>query len=94
MSPVTAKWIRKIKKYHKWPGIVVSLFALLFAFSGIILNHREVITSVDIPRKWMPPGYQYNNWNLSGLRSSLQIGEDSLLVYGNIGIWMGTKGLS
>ncbi len=94
MSPVTTKWIRKIKKYHKWPGIVVSLFALLFAFSGIILNHREVITSVDIPRRWMPPGYQYNNWNLSGLRSSLQIGEDSLLVYGNIGIWMGTKGLS
>lgn len=94
MSATTAKWIRKMKKYHKWPGIIVSLFALLFAFSGIILNHRNLISSVDISRKWMPPGYQYNNWNLSGVRSSLQIGNDSLLVYGNIGIWMGTKGLS
>jgi len=94
MSPISSKWVRKIKKYHKWPGIVVSLFALLFAFSGIILNHRNLISSVDISRKWMPPGYQYNNWNLSGVRSSLQIGNDSLLVYGNIGIWMGTKGLS
>ena len=94
MEASVAKWIRKIKKYHKWPGIVVSLFALLFAFSGIILNHRNLISSVDISRKWMPPGYQYNNWNLSGVRSSLQIGKDSLLVYGNIGIWMGTKGLS
>ena len=94
MESNVAKWVRKIKKYHKWPGIVVSLFALLFAFSGIILNHRDLISSVDISRKWMPPGYQYNNWNLSGVRSSLSIGKDSLLLYGNIGIWMGTKGLS
>ncbi|MCK9410735.1 MAG: PepSY domain-containing protein [Prolixibacteraceae bacterium] len=94
MSPVKANWIRKIKKYHKWPGIVVSLFTLLFAFSGIILNHRDLISSVDVSRKWMPPGYQYENWNLSGVRSSLQIGNDSLLVYGNIGIWLGKSGLS
>jgi len=94
MESNVAKWIRKIKKYHKWPGIVVSLFALLFAFSGIILNHRDLISSVDISRKWMPPGYQYDNWNLSGLRSSLPIGKDSLLLYGNIGVWMATNGLS
>ncbi len=93
-SKNTAKWVRKMKKYHKWPGIVVSLFALLFASSGMILNHRSLITSVDISRKWMPPEYQYDNWNLSGVRSSLPIGKDSLLLYGNIGIWMGTKGLS
>jgi hypothetical protein len=94
MSPKIAKWVRTLKKYHKWPGIIISLFALLFAFSGIILNHRNVISSVDISRKWMPPGYQYKNWNLSGLRSSLPIGKDSLLIYGNIGAWMATDGLS
>ena len=94
MGSNVSKLVRKIKKYHKWPGIVVSLFALLFAFSGITLNHRNLISTVDISRKWMPPGYQYDNWNLSGLRSSLSIGKDSLLVYGNIGVWMGTKGLS
>lgn len=48
----------------------------------------------EISRKWMPPGYQYDNWNLSGVRSSLPIGKDSLLVYGNIGVWMATNGLS
>src|SRR5665647_294253 len=90
LAPGSAKWIRKLKKYHKWPGIVVSGFALLFALSGIILNHRNVISSVDISRKWMPPGYQYTNWNMSGVRSSLQVGNDSVLIYGNIGIWLVT----
>lgn len=94
MSPGIAKWVRKFKKYHKWPGIIVSLFALLFALSGIVLNHRNLISSVDISRNLMPPGYQYKNWNLSGVRSSLIIGKDSLLIYGNIGIWLTTKDIS
>ena len=92
LTPRAAKWIRKLKKYHKWPGIVVSGFALLFALSGIILNHRNIISSVDISRKWMPPGYQYNNWNMGGVRSSLQVGNDSVFIYGNIGIWLVTEG--
>ena len=90
----TAALVRKLKKYHKWPGILVALFALLFALSGILLNHRNLISNVDISRQWMPPGYQYKNWNLSGVRSSLTIGDDSLLIYGNIGVWKTTSGLT
>ncbi|MEI7830900.1 MAG: PepSY domain-containing protein [Prolixibacteraceae bacterium] len=91
MSPTKAAWVRKLKKYHKWPGILIAIFALLFALSGIILNHRNLISTVDIPRKWMPPGYQYNNWNMSGVRSSLPVGKDSILLYGNIGAWITTS---
>jgi hypothetical protein len=94
MSSSKAAWVRKLKKYHKWPGIFVAFFALLFALSGIILNHRNLISNVDIPRKWMPPGYQYKNWNLAGVRSSLTVGEDSLLIYGNIGVWLTTRELT
>lgn len=36
----------------------------------------------------MPPGYQYTNWNLAGVRGSLHLSNDSLLIYGNIGIWL------
>ena len=46
------------------------------------------------PVNGCPPGYQYKNWNLAGVRSSLYVGEDSLLIYGNIGVWMTTKGLT
>ncbi len=94
MSPTISKWVRTFKKYHKWPGIIVSLFALLFAISGIILNHRNIISNVDISRNLMPPGYQYKNWNLASVRSSLPVGNDSVLIYGNIGAWMVTEGLS
>ncbi len=36
----------------------------------------------------MPPGYQYKNWNLAAVRGSLDIGKDSILIYGNIGVWL------
>ncbi len=94
MSPKIATWIRKLKKYHKWPGILISLFVFLFAFSGILLNHRNFISSVEFSRKWMPPGYQYENWNMSSVRSSLIVGNDSSLLYGNIGTWLVTSGNS
>lgn len=94
MSPIVAKWVRRFKKYHKWPGIIVAVFALLFAASGIILNHRNMFSSVDFSRNLMPPGYQYKNWNLSAVKSSLIVGKDSLLIYGNIGVWMATNELS
>lgn len=94
MSPKTAELVRKFKKYHKWPGIVISLFALLFAVSGILLNHRNLISNVEFSRKYMPPGYEYKNWNLSSVRSSLEAGRDSILVYGNIGAWMADKKLT
>ncbi len=91
MSQKISSLIRKLKRYHKWPGIVISVFALFFALSGIILNHRNLISSVDISRKLMPPGYQYNNWNLAAVKSSLPVGRDSMLIYGNIGAWLMTR---
>jgi len=72
----------------------VAFFILLFALSGIVLNHRNLISSVDISRKWMPPGYSYDNWNLAAVRSSLKLGDDSTLVYGNIGVWLCIKSIS
>jgi hypothetical protein len=77
-----------LKKYHKWPALIISVFLLLFALSGIVLNHRDQFSSVDIDRKWLPPVYRYNNWNLASVKSSLKISEDSILIYGNIGIWL------
>jgi hypothetical protein len=76
------------RKYHKWPSLFFSLFILLFAFSGIVLNHRELLSSVDVSRKWLPRNYSYKNWNLAAVKGSASIGPDSMLVYGNIGVWL------
>ena len=66
----------------------MSLFIVVFALSGIVLNHRELLSSVDVNRKLLPPVYRYNNWNLAGVRGSLQLQGDTSLLYGNIGVWI------
>ena len=76
------------RKYHKWFSLVATVFILFFACSGIILNHRELLSGVDVNRKLLPPVYRYNNWNLAAVKGSVKAGGDSILVYGNIGVWL------
>jgi hypothetical protein len=78
------KWFRK---YHKWPGLIFALFILLFSMSGIVLNHRDLFSSVDVNRKWLPGKYYYKNWNLAAVKSAVKLPDDSLLIFGNIGVW-------
>ena len=76
------------KKYHKWLGIIVTLFILLFAFSGIVLNHRELLSSVDVSRSVLPDEYEIVNWNNAAVKGTERLSPDSILIYGNIGIWL------
>ena len=80
--------LQSIKKYHKWFALVISFFLLLFAFSGIVLNHRIFFSRMDVSRKWLPADYRYDNWNLGSVKSALRVSADSVFIYGNIGIWL------
>jgi len=80
--------INFLRKYHKWIGIVFTLFIVLFSLSGIILNHRELLSGVDVNRKLLPAQYEYKNWNNAAVKSTLKVSNDSILIYGNIGIWL------
>ena len=51
------------RKHHKWLGIALSLFLLMFCLSGIVLNHRGLVHDIDISRKWLPDRYEYARWN-------------------------------
>lgn len=51
------------KKYHRWFGLVLSVFMLVFCVSGIILNHREVFSGCEVSRKWLPASYYIKNFN-------------------------------
>jgi hypothetical protein len=85
------KLIITFRKLHKWPGIVIAIFAIHFAFSGIIMNHRNLFSGVEISRKWIPSTYEYKNWNLAAVRGGLNIGKDSTILFGNIGAWLKTN---
>ncbi|GEM_PF-13667 len=76
------------KKYHKWLSVVLAMFIVLFSLSGIILNHREGLSSVDVNRNILPKEYRYNNWNNAAVESTLKISSDSILISGNIGVWL------
>ncbi|NQU54607.1 MAG: PepSY domain-containing protein [Bacteroidetes bacterium] len=79
--------IRRFKKLHKWPAILIAFFAILFAASGIVMNHRQIFSPVDVSRKILPSGYTYENWNLAAVRGSVDLDDENSLIFGNIGIW-------
>jgi hypothetical protein len=80
--------IQFFRKYHKWISVVFTLFIILFAVSGIILNHRKLLSGIDVNRKLLPDEYAYKNWNNAAVKSTLKLSNDSILIYGNIGIWL------
>jgi hypothetical protein len=54
------------------------------------MNHRELISSIDIKRSLLPAEYSYENWNKGAVKSVFRLSGDSTLVYGNIGVWLST----
>ncbi len=82
------KTSRKLRKWHKWVGIFFAFFLFMSAFSGILLNHRRAISSIDIPRSILHSDYRYDNWNNGSVRNSIRLSSDSVLMYGNSGIWL------
>ena len=80
--------IKFFRKYHKWLGIILTLFLVLFALSGIVLNHRQLFSGIDVSRSILPKDYKYEKWNNASVRGSVAINNDSVLVYGNVGAWL------
>lgn len=76
------------KKLHKWPGLIIAFLLLYFAITGIIMNHREFFSGIDVSRSSLPNDFRYKNWNNSAIKGNLILNSDSILVFGNIGVWL------
>lgn len=74
-------------KFHRWAGLLIAVFILVFCVSGIILNHRDIVSGAEVSRKFMPASYRIKNYNNGVVKGTLQIGNDSILVFGNCGVW-------
>lgn len=77
-----------MRKWHKWVGIFLAFFLCMFALSGVFLNHRRALSSLDIPRSVLASDYRYANWNNGAVKNTLKISPDSVFMYGNSGIWL------
>lgn len=61
------------RKQHKWLGLVMSFFMLMFCLSGILLNHRSLIKEVNVSRKYLPGRYEFQRWNGGLLRGTIDL---------------------
>lgn len=92
------------KKYHRWLGLVLSVFMLVFCVSGIILNHREVFSGCEVSRKWLPASYYIKNFNNGVVKGTVMKKSaahslssencDSVLAYGCAGVFLSDSRLS
>lgn len=76
------------KGFHRWVGLLFSVFILVFCISGILLNHRAAIAGCDVSRSLLPSSYHIRDYNNGILKGTLRLGPDSVLLYGNSGIWL------
>lgn len=75
------------RKHHKWFGLLLAFFIILFCFSGFVLNHPTLFSHINVSRAILPSEYRYHNWNRGLLRGSL-LWKQKVLLYGNNGIWL------
>ncbi|MFO8000797.1 MAG: hypothetical protein R6U46_06100, partial [Marinilabilia sp.] len=75
------------KKLHRWPGLILSFILLYYGITGIFMNHRAFFSGIDVPRTALPEVYSYEDWSNSALKSNINVSPDSILIYGNIGVW-------
>lgn len=80
--------ILRWKSFHKWAGLLTTVFLLLFCVSGIILNHRHGLSDINISRSLLPGSYRISHYNNGAIRGTLPISSDSVLAYGAVGVWL------
>ena len=78
------------KKQHKVGGLTLCAFMLVFAVSGLILNHRHTYSRMDLSRGSLPEAYQFKNWNNGLLRGTVSLNDSATLIFGTGGLWLRT----
>lgn len=80
------------RQLHKCLGLPLCLLLFLAALSGILLNHRELLQSLSVPRYLLPAEYSYSNWNGGAVRGALRSSGFTYL-YGASGVWRSDSAL-
>ncbi|WP_329904174.1 PepSY-associated TM helix domain-containing protein [Porphyromonas pogonae] len=75
------------RKLHKYIGIPLCILLFFASLSGILLNHRDLLRKIDVPRAMMPESYSFDNWNNASVRGAV-MHQGQYYIYGNAGIWV------
>lgn len=77
-----------IRKHHKWFGLAMGLCLLPFCLSGLLLNHRHMISNYNVSRTLLPARYAFHNWNGGLLRGTHRMADGNIVVYGSNGMFL------
>ncbi len=88
------QFLKSFKWLHRWFSLIAAVFILFWCLSGIVLNHRKTFSRFEVNRSILAKEYQYVNWNNASLKGSVTIGQDSVLLFGNIGMCLSNDDLS
>ena len=64
------------RKNHKWIGIIITFFLVMFCLSGIVLNHRQLFSDINVSRGILPGQYYFNKCN-NGLQRGKLLYKDN-----------------
>lgn len=67
-------------------SIIYVVFVIVF-----LLNHRSLISGIDLPGARLPKEYHIVNWSGGSLVGSIPLDKDVTLIYGSYGVWGHSK---
>ncbi|MCD6293156.1 MAG: PepSY domain-containing protein [Deltaproteobacteria bacterium] len=77
------------QRLHKIIGLLILVFCLWMALSGILLNHPQLLKKYSLSNRIMPANYQYRNWNRMSWRDAVFSSQHDNILYvgGKEGVW-------
>lgn len=82
------------RSVHRWAGLIMVFFMLMFCISGLIMNHRGLVNGCDVSRSLLPSDYRIHNYNNGVAMGTVALPDDSVLLYGNVGVFKGDRRLN
>ena len=84
-----SRTFRTLKWLHKYLALVTLIYCLWMGFSGIALNHPQIIKKFSLTNQIMPANYQYFKWNRMSWRDATfsHYHHNTLYVGGKEGVW-------
>lgn len=86
-AKISGRIFRLMKPLHKFIGLFLILFLIWMSLSGILLNHKSLISGISVPSWMVPEHYHLKNWSRSSLVDIAFVNEDLLYVAGRQGVW-------
>lgn len=81
-----------VSKWHKILSLLFTPLLIIFAISGIGLNHANLIKPLSLPVKILPENYHFENWNRGSIQALAKNDQGGIYSAGKNGIGLFFQG--